>query len=183
MKRDYLKQIGLTDEQINLVMDENGKDINSAKATLQAEVDKYKGESETNLASANDWKSKFDTQAAAYKDYDLLKKEHEERIAKEDKQRKVDWLKGQGCKHPELFTGHLDFTKASYDEEKKLYTGLDDDVKRLKTEYADMFESKGTQTIPPTVPPTNNPSGNLKSDYLKAHPEMARFYVEGKDKI
>lgn len=35
MKREELKNLGLSDEQITFVMDENGKDVNALKATIE----------------------------------------------------------------------------------------------------------------------------------------------------
>ena len=46
MKRDYLKNLGLADDVIDKIMDENGKDINTSRAEMDAvtkERDTYKG--------------------------------------------------------------------------------------------------------------------------------------------
>lgn len=173
MKRDYLKSIGLTDEQINLVMEQNGVDINTAKATLNADVEKYKGEAESYQAKATEWENKFNGQAAAYKDYDLLKKFHEDAMAKQEKQRQSDYVKSLGCKYPELIVKQLDFSKATYDEDKKIYTGLDEQIKTLKASYGDMF---GTVQHPnPNPQPTQPSGGNIVEQYLKEHPEMANY--------
>ncbi|MFD1670940.1 phage scaffolding protein [Agrilactobacillus yilanensis] len=47
MKRDALKTLGLTDEQINAVIETNGHDIENAKATGASEVATLKQENES----------------------------------------------------------------------------------------------------------------------------------------
>ena len=173
MKRDYLKSIGLTDEQINLVMDANGTDINQAKGSLQAELDKYKGEAETNLASAKEWENKFNNQAAAYKDYDVLKQFHVEALAKQEKDRQVEYVKGLGVKHPELFQSQIDFSKATYDEEKKTYTGLDEQVESIKKNYPDMFGT--TQKVNPQPQQPISRSGGFLDRALQDDPLLKNY--------
>ena len=173
MKRDYLKSIGLTDEQINLVMEQNGNDINSAKVGLQAEVEKYKGEAESNLAKATDWEGKFNAQAAAYKDYDILKQFHTDAMAKQTKERQIDYVKGLGVNHPELIANQIDFSKATYDEEKKTYTGLDEQIKGLKQSYPDMFG--GTQQVNPQPQPSVNPNGGFLEKAMQDDPSLKDY--------
>lgn len=47
MKRSFLKDLGLTDEQIDSVLNEAGKDLESAKSTLQEEITRLKGDVST----------------------------------------------------------------------------------------------------------------------------------------
>lgn len=49
MKREELKKLGLTDEQIDYVMDENGKDVNAQKAIVE-----QKDQEITNLTTERD---------------------------------------------------------------------------------------------------------------------------------
>lgn len=70
MKRELLKELGLTDEQINRIMTENGKDIEKHKQeTVKAnqDLEKYKSEVEglkTQLTDAN-------TQIQSFKEMDI----------------------------------------------------------------------------------------------------------------
>ncbi len=133
------------DEIVNFIMDENGKDINTAKNTAEDEFEKIKAENEALKKDKADLTTKID----GYKDYDLLKQFKAESDAKTEKQNRVDYLKSLGCKHPDLFEKQIDWSKASYDQEKKTYNGLDDTLKGLKESYADMFESKPSQPTQP----------------------------------
>ena len=47
MKRSFLKDLGLTDEQIDSILNEAGKDLESTKSTLQEEIDRLKGDIST----------------------------------------------------------------------------------------------------------------------------------------
>lgn len=70
MKREFLKNLGLTDEQIDSIMSENGKDIEKHKqdiAKANQSVEKYKEEVEglkTQLTDAN-------TQIQSFKEMDI----------------------------------------------------------------------------------------------------------------
>ena len=171
MKREDLKkkfiELGLAEDKINdavdFVMSANGNDLNTLKSELEAAKGKY----------ADDMKSKDET-IKGYADYDDLKKFKADTEANAEKSKRIDFLKSNGCKHPDLMMDKLDFSKAKYDEEKKTFTGLDDDIKNLKTSYADLFENKQPTIIKPNVQ-TNNVNGEIAQRYLAEHPEMARF--------
>lgn len=140
--RAKLQEAGLEAEKIddivNYIMDENGKDINTAKANVDDDFAKLKAENEALTKDKNELTTKLD----GYKDYDSLKQFKAEYEAKTQKQQRVDFLKSVGCKHPDLFENQIDWSKASYDNEKKVFTGLDDTLKGLKANYKDMFEDK-----------------------------------------
>lgn len=183
MKREFLKSLGIADDLINQIMDENGKDINNAKATAEAQANIYKEEVEKSKTAHADVLKQYNDLLAATKDYAELKQFHVDTLAKQEESRKIDFLKANGCKHPNLLLSQIDFSKATYDNEKKTYTGLDESIKDLKTTYADMFEATGTQHVDPQPQGTANPNGNHKDAYLKKNPEMAPFYIDGKNSI
>lgn len=84
MKREQLRELGLTDDQINTIMAENGKDINNAKADVEkinAELEQTKKD----LATANETLDKF-------KDYDNVKADVEKYKA-EAEQSKAEYTK------------------------------------------------------------------------------------------
>lgn len=56
MKREFLEGLGIEKETIDKIMDENGKDIESAKGevkTIEADRDKYKEQLDTTTAELN----------------------------------------------------------------------------------------------------------------------------------
>jgi hypothetical protein len=67
--------------------------------------------------------------------------------------------------------GKLDFSKATYDEEKKTYTGLENSIKELKGIYQDLFEEKGTQH--PNSSENPSPTGSsFFEEYKKNNPNL-----------
>lgn len=92
MKREWLKALGLTDEQIDKIMGENGKDIEKAKgdlATKEKEVETFQGQ----LKDAN---KKIDE----FKDLDVDEikkqaKEYKEKFEKAEKEGKAELEKLQ----------------------------------------------------------------------------------------
>lgn len=175
MKREFLKGLGIADELIDQIMNENGKDINNAKATAEAQAKVYQDEAEKGKTSYADLLKQHNDLLASTKDYGELKQFKVDTLAKQEESRKLDFLKSKGCKHPELLIGQIDFSKATYDDEKKTYTGLDEIIKSKQETYKDMFEVKGTQDVNPnSQPPAGNDSAFLER-YKKENPDMGRF--------
>ena len=178
MKREDLKNqlvnAGVADDKINALLDSimasNGADINVLKAENEALKSKYAED----IKAKDDSIKEYESRVKGYADYEDLKKFKADTIANAEKSRKVEFLKSQGCKHPDLIVDKLDFSKAKYDEDKKTYTGLDEDIKTFKANYADLFENKGIQQINPNIQP-NQVGGDVASAYLKEHPEMAKY--------
>lgn len=169
--RSRLKAAGIEEEKLGEVVDyimaSNGADVQS----LKDELEKTKASSTEATSKHEEEVKTLKTQLAGYKDYEDLKKFKEETLEKAENSKKSEFLKGVGCKHPDLMMSKLDFSKATYDEEKKTYTGLDDDVKTLKETYADLFEVKNTQQVDP-----NSQAKGTESDFFKqykeTHPEL-----------
>ena len=174
MKREFLRGLGLEESIIDQIMKANGDDINSAKASAEAQTSVLKEETEKHKQSNADLLKQYNDLLGSTKDYAELKQFKVDTLAKQEHGRKVDFLKAQGCKHPELLVSQIDFSKAQYDEEKKTYTGLDEVIKAKREAYADMFEPKGTQN-PNLQNPEPSAEGGVLERYLKDHPEMSRF--------
>ena len=160
------------DEIVNYIMDVNGKDVNLAKNTAEEDLTKLKAENEALLKDKNELSAKVDT----YKDYDLLKQFKADYEAKAEKQQRADYLKSMGCKHPDLFENQIDWSKASYDQEKRSFTGLDDTLKGFKENYKDMFEEqpKGVENkYNPNLGKTKAMTDDAFMEYYKEqHPEL-----------
>ena len=178
MKREDLKKqlvdAGVAEDKINTlvdyVMSQNGNDLNTLKSELEQVKSSHEKEVETLKAQNSELSTKID----GYKDYEDLKKFKADTEANAEKSKRIDFLKSQGCKHPELIMSQIDFDKASYDESKKTYTGLDDSIKQLKSSYKDLFVEAGTQQV--LLNPQPNPSGSdFMEQYKKDHPELKNF--------
>ena len=175
MKREDLKKqfidAGVQEDKISglvdYVMGANGADLNALKSELETSKTSHQKEVEALKAQNSELASKVES----YKDYEDLKKFKSDTIANQENAKRVDFLKSQGCKHPDLIMTKLDFEKASYDEEKKTYIGLDDSIKTLKTSYADLFEKSGTQQVDPNPTPKGTES-DFMQEYKKNNPNL-----------
>ena len=177
MKREDLKtrltNAGVPEDKLSEVVDyimgQNGSDIEGLKNELATLKATHANELETFKNENKELKAKVD----GFKDYEDLKKFKTETIEKAENSKKVEFLKTQGCKHPDLIMNKLDFSKGKYDEATNTYTGLDDDVKALKESYGDLFEAVGAQRM---TPAQSKQAGNsFLEQYLKENPNMAKF--------
>ena len=176
MKREFLKGLGIADELINQIMDENGKDINNAKASAEAQAKVYQDEAEKGKTTYAELLKQHNDLLASTKDYGELKQFKVDTLAKQEESRKLDFLKSKGCKHPELLLSQIDFSKATYDDEKRTYTGLDEIIKATQETYKDMFEVKGTQDVNPNAQPPAGSDSAFLERYKKEHPEMGKYF-------
>ena len=162
MKTKDLKELGLTDDQIDAVMKMNGQDINNARNGALEEA-KEKDSKITTLEAEN---AKLKEDAKQYGDYNELKEFKATAIANQEKQQKLDFLKSNGCKHPELFIDKVDFTKGKYNADKKTYEGLDDSIKNVKEQYTEMFETTdNSNNADVTLGALGSGQGNTQSTF------------------
>ena len=149
MKRADLKakmqELGLevNDEFINYIMTQNGVDIESLKTSHTNEMQTLQNE-------LNDVKAKL-TQSEAkesqYADYEELKQFKTDTLLKVENEQKIGYLKEIKCKYPELFVDKFDWTKATYNQEKKTYEGLEEQIKKVQEQYSGMFDVQQQQII------------------------------------
>lgn len=158
------------EEKRNAIAETTEKLLDDTKDWVSPDdFQKMKSDYETLKQEYDDFKAK----GIDLKDYEELKRFKAESLEKIENDKKVDFLKANGCKHPDLIMGKLDFSKGVYDEEKKTYTGLDDDVKGLREAYGDLFEAQGTQKITPAQ--QGQSSNTFLDQYLAENPGMAKF--------
>lgn len=177
MKREDLRTklvaAGVSEENLASVVDyimaANGADVES----LKKENETLKASHKEALEAIQEENKTLKNQVSGYKDYEELKKFKADTLEKAETSKKIEFLKANGCKHPDLIMSKLDFSKGVYDEEKKTYTGLDDDVKGLREAYGDLFEQTGTQKIAPTN--QGQSSNTFLDQYLKENPTMTRY--------
>ena len=173
MKRKFLEDLGLTKEQIDNVMAENGKDIEAEKekaATTTAELEDVKNQlKEANSTITDLKKNNVDNEALQTK-----VKEYEDTI----KNQKADYeakvrnltldsaiekaLNNANAKHGDLLSSKIDREKLVIDNDGKV-TGLDEQIKGLKDNYKDLFEEKITG-----IPPANPEGGSRGNNTYEA---------------
>lgn len=87
----------------------------------------------------------YETEKAQFGDYDELKQFKADFLKREEDSRRHEFLKGHKVKEQyfDMVMGQLDWDKAKYDDKKKTYTGLDDQIKASKEKYSDLFEADG----------------------------------------
>lgn len=173
MKRKFLEELGLTKEQIDNVMAENGKDIEAEKekaATTTAELEDVKNQlKEANSTITDLKKNNVDNKALQTK-----VKEYEDTI----KNQKTDYeakvrnltldsaiekaLNNANAKHGDLLSSKIDREKLVIGNDGKV-TGLDEQIKGLKDNYKDLFEEKITG-----IPPANPEGGSIGNNTYEA---------------
>lgn len=149
MKRADLKakmqELGLevNDEFINYIMTQNGVDIESLKNNHANELQTL----QTELSSVNEELTQLKAKESQYADYEELKQFKTDTLLKVENEQKIGYLKEIKCKYPELFVDKFDWTKATYNQEKKTYEGLEEQIKKVQEQYAGMFDVQQQQII------------------------------------
>lgn len=152
MKTDFLKGLGLTEEQIKSVMAENGKDVNAEKEkTTKAETDLTNAN--TQLKTATDTITELKKNNTGNEDLQAKVTKYEEDIKTQKadyeaqiKKMKLDSaitgaLSKTNAKHADLLASKIDRDKLVVNADGTV-TGLDEQIKALKVDYKDLFEAK-----------------------------------------
>lgn len=160
MKREFLKTLGVPDDQIDKIMDENGKDINDAKAKADAattERDDLKAQlkqRDTDIADLK--KSTGDKDEVSKKLTDLeakYKTDTGELAAKLEKQAfdaKLDLALTGKVKNPKAVRALLDIDKIQLKDDA--LDGLEAQLTVLKTSDAYLFNDVGGKPAGKTPP-------------------------------
>ena len=149
MKRADLKakmqELGLevNDEFINYIMTQNGVDIESLKTTHANELQTLQNE----LNGVKEELTQAKAKESQYADYEELKQFKTDTLLKVENEQKIGYLKEIKCKYPELFVDKFDWTKATYNQEKKTYEGLEEQIKKVQEQYSGMFDVQQQQII------------------------------------
>lgn len=149
MKRADLKakmqELGLevNDEFINYIMTQNGVDIESLKNNHANELQTL----QTELSSVKEELTQAKAKESQYADYEELKQFKTDTLLKVENEQKIGYLKEIKCKYPELFVDKFDWTKATYNQEKKTYEGLEEQIKKVQEQYSGMFDVVQQQII------------------------------------
>lgn len=176
MKREELKGLGLSDEQVDKVMGIHGTDVND----LKGQVSQLTTERDTLKQRATDSDKQLNELKAAHKDdkdfqaeIDKLKADNKAKDDAASKQLKETQLNYQtelalvkaGALNTKAASALIDKDKLSLDEKGNV-TGLDEQLKALKSDDSSKFlfkaeEAPKPQNTPPiTVPGNPNPNAN-----------------------
>ena len=148
MKTEFLKNLGLTEEQVNSVMEENGKDIareQNSKATVEKELSDTKAllddankqiesfkvmDIEAIKKSADEYKTK----------YEEADKKSKDAIAELKKSHAIDLalLNTHHAKNVKSVKANLNLDNVKLDGEKLI--GFDDQIEALKKSDAYLFD-------------------------------------------
>lgn len=175
MKTEFLKSLNLSQEVIDKIMAENGKDIaveqKKAEKVIQ-ERDSYKLKAESLETQVND----ANTEIQKFKDMDIdgikkaaddWKKTAEKAKADADKQisqMKFDYalsaaLTGAKAKNTKAVKALLDMDGLKFNDNDGKIVGLDEQLAQIKTDNDYLFESD--EPAPEFVKGTNGGSGNV----------------------
>lgn len=176
MKREELKGLGLSDEQVDKVMGIHGTDVND----LKGQVSQLTTERDTLKQRATDSDKQLNELKAAHKDdkdfqaeIDKLKADNKAKDDAASKQLKETQLNYQtelalvkaGALNTKAASALIDKDKLSLDEKGNV-TGLDEQLEALKSDDSSKFlfkteeTSKPQDTPPITVPGNPNPNAN-----------------------
>lgn len=168
MKRDFLKNLGLTDEVIDSIMTENGKDIEAEKkkaTSIQNKLDT----ANTELATVKEQLTNANTTIQSYKDMDIegIKQSAEEWKTKyeEDTKKLQDELKAKdydfavreymnGFKFIDDEVKELvvnKFKEKGFKHEEGKFLGADDFMKEYKEVHKSLFAPDEPQEPVPTI--------------------------------
>lgn len=154
MKRKFLEDMGLSKEQVDSIMDENGKDVNAAKGDLEqvrTELNQTKS-----LVTERD--QQIETLKSSAGDNEDLKKQiadlqEENKQKDQDHQEEIKNLKleaairnaiGDSAQDADLVSGLIDKGKLLLSDDGKV-TGLDEQIKALKENKKFLFKEETGQ--------------------------------------
>ena len=180
MKREFLKNLGLEDEAIDKIMDENGRDIEKAKSGLKELEDKVTL-LENQITEKN---TKIEEMAKSSDDAESLKnkikelQDLNETQKKAIEQSKIDSaielaLVNSKAKNTKAVKSLLDLTNAELVDGK--IKGLEDQIKKLQESDGYLFNSETKQMKGMT------PSGG--ADETKGSPDDAKNFGSDLAKI
>ena len=172
LTRKYLKSIGLTEDQIEGIVEEHVATVSDLKETAnkyKADADKLQAVQKEldDLKAQGDggYKEKYEAEAKAFKEY--KRQVEAEKTAARDDADVLALCKEAGIARESslrLIAKDFDRSKIKRGEDGKI-TNHDDLVNSIKTDYADFVGTPGNHGTPPTTPPTGgNGTGKTKEE-------------------
>lgn len=195
MKREELKEHGLSEEQINFVMAQNGKDVNA----LNDKINGLTSERDGLQKQINDRDKQLNTLKKSSKDNEELqsqikqlqdenktaKQNYQDQLAKQNKSFKIEGaLRDAKAKNIKTVLPLIDTEKVSVNDDGTL-NGLSEQLDNIKQDNGFLF---GEETKTPRVEIKNDfQDGNDKStsDSIVSHiaERFANSNEQGKDEV
>lgn len=175
MKREFLKKMELTDEQIDAIMAENGKDVNSLKEqvnSLTAEKGGLQSQLTEHDTQLKDLKGKVKDSDELTAEIDKLQKankeakeKYEANLTAQQKSFLVDKaLTGAGARNAKAVSSLLDLDSVEVKDGQ--LTGLDDQLKSLRESDGYLFKEDPQPSEP-------QPQGGVQITGGQPKPESA----------
>ena len=164
LTRKLLKGMGLTDEQVDTIIEAHTDTVDG----LKKDIDKYKGDAEklpgvqkelNDLKAAGDggYKEKYENEKKAFEDFKQAQTE------KETKQAKITaytaFLKSVGVSEKRIPSIIKVTDLNTVELEGNAVKDADKLTESVKTEWADFIETPNTSGANTNNPPANNPNG------------------------
>lgn len=155
MKRDYLTELLSSGKEQKDIIDEimnlNGNDIETAKASVKVDTSKYVAIEEHNalLTKHSALENDFNTYKESTKDYEEVKGNYQSLLKAQEDGKKINYLKGLNCKHPDLLVDKFDWSKCDLEKNE-----TDKDyLESFKGQYNDLFVVEDRNYNPQTKTP------------------------------
>ncbi|MGN0464908.1 MAG: phage scaffolding protein [Lachnospiraceae bacterium] len=169
MKRKFLEDMGLSKEQVDQIMDENGKDINNAKG----DYDNVKEQLKTAQSDISERDKQIENLKNSVGDNEDLKNQieklqNENKEAKERHESEMKELKlstaiksalGDSVHDSDMVFALFDRKKLILNDDGKV-TGLEEQLKSIKESKPFLFKEEKQEDEKPGFKPIGVPSGN-----------------------
>jgi DNA repair exonuclease SbcCD ATPase subunit len=169
MKRKFLEDMGLTKEQVDSIMSENGNDIEGAKGNLEqvkTELSQTKAQLTERDTQLEELKKSSGDNADLKNQIETLQEENEK--VKQEKESEIKELKlsvaikqalGDTVQDSDLVTGLLDRSKLILGDDEKV-TGLDEQIKTIKESKPFLFKEEKQEPPKPGFRPIGAPGSH-----------------------
>lgn len=172
LTRKKLKAFGLTDEQIDSVIEEHVDTVNS----LQADVNKYKTEAEKlpsvqkelddlKAAKGDDWKKKYEDEHTAFESFKAEAGKKETKAAKERAFREILKAENISEKRHDTIVKYFDVDTLELDEDGKAKNG-DAIAKQIRDDFGDYTVQTHQRGAGTEHPPANTGGKMTKKEIM-----------------
>lgn len=177
LTRKMLKGMGLTDEQIDTVIEAHTETVDGLKAqiseykadaeklsTVQKELDKATADLEAEKKSS--WKVKYDALKEEYEGYKSEQTKKETHAAKRAAYKALLQEAGVSEKRIDAVLRVTDVDSVELDEDGKVKDSAKT-MKEIKAEWSDFIQTTSAQGAKTPNPPSNSGGGMSKAEILK----------------